>query len=100
MISTSDPIVRAEIKDLQRLVEKTRQKYGTNRRVEWEGRNKEHKLFGLTREEVDLLWDADIMPWDDSVIVSAPVCMHLWPVVRDSDWHQDYMVCGPGLGCR
>ncbi|KAG9038160.1 hypothetical protein FRB95_002600 [Tulasnella sp. JGI-2019a] len=66
-IGPSNEPARAELKYVEGLIRNNREKYGEDRRAELEGRTKENANFGLNREEIELLWECNIMPWDDYV---------------------------------
>lgn len=74
-LEPKNEVVQCELKEVEGLLQQNRLKYGNLKRAELEGRISEHASFGLTREEIDLLWDAGIMSWDNLVPVrSSALC--------------------------
>lgn len=72
LIDRSNPEVQKELRDIALALVRIRNKYKkSSRQAEFEGRVKEYGNFGLTQEEIDLLWEADVAPWDNYVSVSA-----------------------------
>lgn len=81
--------MQAELKYVEGIIRNNREKYGDDRRAELEGRTKENANYGLNREEIELLWECGIMPWDDYVDVSISKLIRMPNTstgIDGSDW--------------
>ncbi|KAG8843062.1 hypothetical protein FRB96_004379 [Tulasnella sp. 330] len=66
-IDPSNEPAQAELKYVEGVLRNNNEKYKNDRRAELEGRTKENANYGLNREEIELLWECGVMPWDDYV---------------------------------
>lgn len=98
-IDPSDEPVQAELRYVEGILRNNKAKYGDDRRAELEARTKENASYGLNREEIELLWECGIMPWDDYVDVRVGKRQICLTVVRKLTClaGKDYLDAARGL---
>lgn len=69
-VSPTDKVIQSELKSVKSILKNYRRQHGDDRLAEVRSRMRQFGRFGRSDEEVEILCDAGVMPWDEGVKVS------------------------------